>query len=238
MSFTDWFCEVLSPNGLFYSLEERKEKSCCPCACYLLFDLKRLPRRLRLSTTRLLKTKRSIILSDFWFEDFFLLVIDVIKPAGTYFNNNIDCRISLIVDLWSSASWEVQHDTFSKNVIDLCWILYNKPRMVATFFFQRTTAFTLFSIVPSLQISCFRKTKEKQYAKYDLNKRIAARLIWQLVIHSCVIFAYIISRRDGENNGFLAGVSLPLSSRAPILSRLKPLSLPFQRLPRRLRVKF
>ena len=80
--------------------------------------------------------------------------------------------------------------------------------MVATFFLQRTTAFILFLIVPSLQISCFRKTKEKQYAKYDLNKRIAARLIWQLVIHSCVIFAYIISRRDGENNGFLAGVSL------------------------------
>ena len=47
MSFADWFWEVLSPNGLFYSLEERKEKSCCLCACYLLFDLKRLPRRLR-----------------------------------------------------------------------------------------------------------------------------------------------------------------------------------------------
>ena len=39
--------------------------------------------------------------------------------------------------------------------------------MVATFFFQRTTAFTLFSIVPSLQISCFRKPKEKQYAKLN-----------------------------------------------------------------------
>ena len=75
------------------------------------------------------------------------------------------------------ASLEVQHDTFNKNVIDLCCILYNKPRMVATFFLQRTTAFILFLIVPSLQISCFRKTKEKQYAKYDLNKRIAARLI-------------------------------------------------------------
>ena len=46
--------------------------------------------------------------------------------------------------------------------------------MVATFFLQRTTAFILFLIVPSLQISCFRKTKEKQYQKYDLNKRIAA----------------------------------------------------------------
>ena len=103
--------------------------------------------------------------------------------------------------------------------------------MVATFFFQRTTAFTLFLIVPSLQISCFRKTKEKQYAKYDLNKRIAARLIWQLVIHSCVIFAYIISRRDGENNGFLAGVSLlpSLLARPSRFPRAQnPLSLPFQ----------
>ena len=48
--------------------------------------------------------------------------------------------------------------------------------MVATFFLQRTTAFMLFLIVPLLQISCFRRTKEKQYAKYDF-KRIAARLI-------------------------------------------------------------
>ena len=134
------------------------------------------------------------------------------------------------------ASWEVQHDTFCKNVIDLCWILYNKLRMVATLFFQRTTAFTLFSIVPSLQISCFRKTKEKQYAKYDLNKRIAARLIWQLVIHSCVIFAYIISRRDGQNNGLLAGVSLPPSSRTSLVSLAPktPFPFPFKRLPRRL----
>ena len=94
-----------------------------------------------------------------------------------------------------------------------------------------------FLIVPSLQISCFGKTKEKQYAKYYLNKRIAARLIWQLVIHSCVIFAYIISRRDGENNGFLAGVSLPSpSSRAPRVSLAPktPFPFPFKRLPHRL----
>ena len=127
---------------------------------------------------------------------------------------------------------KIQNDTFSKNVIDLCWILYNKPRMVATFFLQRTNAFILFLIVPSLQISCFRKTKEKQCAKYDLNERIAARLIWHLVIHSCVIFAYIISRRDGENNGFLAGVSLPPSSLLARPSRFPRaqnlLSLPFQ----------
>ena len=103
--------------------------------------------------------------------------------------------------------------------------------MVATFFLQRTTAFILFLIVPSLQISCFRKTKEKQYAKYDLNKRIVARLIWQLVIHSCIIFAYIISRWDGENNGFLAGVSLSpslLARPSHFPCTQKPLFLPFQ----------
>ena len=47
MSCADWFWEVLFPNGLFYSLGERKEKSCCLCTSYLLFDLKRLPRKLR-----------------------------------------------------------------------------------------------------------------------------------------------------------------------------------------------
>ena len=31
------------------------------------------------------------------------------------------------------------------DVIDLCWILYNKPsRIIVTFFFQRRTAFELF----------------------------------------------------------------------------------------------
>ena len=48
-----------------------------------------------LSTTRLLKTNRSMILSKFLFEDFFLLVIDVIKPPGTYFNKT----------LWKRALW-------------------------------------------------------------------------------------------------------------------------------------
>ena len=39
--------------------------------------------------------------------------------------------------------------------------------MVATFFLQQMTAFILFLIVSSLQICCFGKTKEKQYAKCD-----------------------------------------------------------------------
>ena len=57
---------------------------------------------------------------------------------------------------------------------------------------------------------------------------IAARLIWQLVIHSCVIFViFLISRRDDENNGFLAGVSLlPPPSR--VVSRPNSLPLLFR----------
>ena len=57
------------------------------------------------------------------------------------------------------------------------------------------------------------------------NACIAARLIWQLVIHSCLIFViFLISRRDGENNGFLAAVPLlPSPSRVVSL----PNSLPF-----------
>ena len=60
---------------MFYSLDEREEKSNAYRSGYAL------------STTSLLKTKRSIILNGLWFEDFFLLVIDVIKPPGTYLNN-------------------------------------------------------------------------------------------------------------------------------------------------------
>ena len=49
-------------------------------ACYLLFDLKRLPHRLCFINDQ-------IVEYDFWFEDFFLLVIhvDIINPPGTYF---------------------------------------------------------------------------------------------------------------------------------------------------------
>ena len=86
MSFTDWFSEVSSPNGLIYSLDERKEKSCCQLyAWYLLFDLKRLPLRLRFINDQIVEGKFLV-----------LLVIDVIKPPGTYFNNwsQLSCRSS------------------------------------------------------------------------------------------------------------------------------------------------
>ena len=111
----------------------------------------------------------------------------------------------------------------ANDVIDLWWILYNKPGIVATFFFQRTTAFELVFIVRtfttcSRQISCFRKTKAKTKCT------LASRLIWQLVIHSCFIFAYKISMRTGENQepaGFPGRRFLP-----SLLARPK-LPLPF-----------
>ena len=96
MSFTDWFSEVSSPNGLIYSLDERKEISCCQlCACYLLFDLKRLPRRLRIINDQIVEDKCLV-----------LLVIDVIKPQGTYFNNwlQLSCRSSKFSSSFSATS--------------------------------------------------------------------------------------------------------------------------------------
>ena len=77
MGFTDWFWEVSSQNSLFYSLQERKEISCCLCACYLLFDLNAY------HAARLRFINDQIVEDDFWFEDFFPLVIDVIKTPGT-----------------------------------------------------------------------------------------------------------------------------------------------------------
>ena len=50
-------------------------------ACYLLFDLKAY------YAAGLRFINDQIVDDDFWFEDFFLLVIDVIKPPGTYFDN-------------------------------------------------------------------------------------------------------------------------------------------------------
>ena len=57
----------------------------------------------------------------------------------------------------------------ANDVIDLCWILYDKPRIVATFFFPSWTAFELFFIVPSLEISCFRKTKARKSVRLKIS---------------------------------------------------------------------
>ena len=85
--------------------------------------------------------------------------------------------------------------------IVLCWILHYKlgTHRRCNFLPQRTTAFDLFFFHFNLLL--FRKTKEKREIR--LEYVIAVRRIGfgQLDIHSCVIFAYIISRRDGKNDG-------------------------------------
>ena len=88
-----------------------------------------------LSTTGLLKTKRSIILNGFWFKDF-LLVIDVIKPPGTYLI--IDC--SFLVDFRSSAILSPPPSFFCK----LCWIQFESQQSV--FNFSRTNIARQFPI--------------------------------------------------------------------------------------------
>ena len=91
MSFTDGFWKVSSPNSTacrFYSPEERNEKSCCLCTCYLLFD--------RVINGNIIEDEAIYnFLVDFWrflVEDF----LPVIKPPGTYLNNKLlpSCRSS------------------------------------------------------------------------------------------------------------------------------------------------
>ena len=111
---------------------------------------------------------------DCWRRFLVLLVIDVIKLPGTYFNNwlQLCCRSLKFSSSFPATSvllyalldpirelakcfkyFSDKHckqvatcSTFpsANDVIDLCWILYNKWRIVAVFFFQRTTAFELF----------------------------------------------------------------------------------------------
>ena len=77
-------------------------------------------------------------------------------------------------------------------------------------------------------LNFFRRTKKKHCEKYDQNMCIAAGLIWQLVIHSCLFFvSFSISRRDGENDGLLAGVPLILPP-SQAVSRPNFLPLPFR----------
>ena len=106
---------------------------------------------------------------DCWRRFLVLLVIDVIKPLGTYFNNwlQLSCRSSKFSSSFPATSvllyapldpirelakcfnyFSDKHcmqvetsSTFpsAKDVIDLRWILYNKSLIVATFFFQQRT---------------------------------------------------------------------------------------------------
>ena len=111
-------------------------------------------------------------LPDCWRQ---FLVLLVIKPPGSYYNNwlQLSCRSSKFSSSFPTTSvllyapldpirepekcfkfFSDKHcmqvatsSTFptANDVIDLCWILYNKACIVATnFLFQRTTAFELF----------------------------------------------------------------------------------------------
>ena len=109
---------------------------------------------------------------DCWRPFLVLLVIGVIKPPGTYFNNwlQLSCRSSkfsssflatsvllcALLDPIRELAKSDKHSEHCKqvatcstfpsanDVIDLCWILHNKWRIVTVFFFQRTAAFELF----------------------------------------------------------------------------------------------
>ena len=88
--------------------------------------------------------------------------------------------------------------------------------------FNRGTHLNFFFIVPSLQISCFRKTKARKTVRLKISVS-RPDLFDSQSFTVCVIFAYIVSRWGGENNGFLAGVSLAPSH----LARPKPPFLSF-----------
>ena len=66
-----------------YSLEERKEKSCYLCACYLVTGV---------ITGKIVEDEAIYDPQRFLVENFFLLVI---KPPGTHFNNELlpSCKL-------------------------------------------------------------------------------------------------------------------------------------------------
>ena len=116
----------------------------------------------------------SIILNDFSLEDFFSLDTESQQSVFNFSQMQV------------AKSSTIPSET---DVTDLCCILYNKPHIIATFFFQQKTAFELFYHITSDFF--FKENKGKKVPEIRLkiakNKWIAARLIWQLVIHSRVI---------------------------------------------------
>ena len=109
---------------------------------------------------------------DCWRRFLVLLVIDIIKPPGTYFNNwlQLSCRSSKFSSSFPATSvllyapldpirelakcfkyfsdkhcMQVSTSSMFPSVNDVNrFTSYNKSRIVATFFFHRTTAFELF----------------------------------------------------------------------------------------------
>ena len=103
---------------------------------------------------------------------------------------------------------------------------------------RRTTAFELFYFTFTLDF--FRKNKRKTVREIRLECVHRGQTLfdsWSFTVALFLLF-FLISRRDGENNGFLAGVPLlPPPSR--VVSHPNSLSpFPFERLPRRLFKKF
>ena len=140
MSFTDWFWEVSSPNSLFYSLEERKEISCCLCvlviccltsnahhAGYVLSMTRLLKTIFGLAGYRRYKAATNVLLNA--------LLDPVRDPAKCFkFFSDKHCMQVATSSTFPSAN----------DVIELCCILYNKTSIIATSFSQRTTAFEIF----------------------------------------------------------------------------------------------
>ena len=111
------------------------------CACYLLFDLKRPPRRLRFINDQIVKTifglagyRRYTAATNVLL---YALLDPVRDPAKCFtFFSDKHCMQVATSSMFPSAN----------DVIELCWILYNKTSIIATSIFQRTTAFELFFI--------------------------------------------------------------------------------------------
>ena len=143
MSFTDWFWEVSSPNSSFYSLEERKEISCCLCVLVIFCCLTKNAHHAGyvLSMTRLLRTifglagyRRYKAATNVLL---YALLDPIRDPAKCFkFFSDKHCMQDATSSTFPSAN----------DVIELCWILYNKTSIIATSFFQQTTAFELFFI--------------------------------------------------------------------------------------------
>ena len=163
MSFTDWFREVSSPGKLVLLIRRTKGKIIIR-VLVLVLDLKCYHAGYVLSATRLLKMTPSIILNDFSLEDFFSLDTE---SQQSVFN---------FPQMQVAKSSTIPSET---DVTDLCCILYNKPHIIATFFFQQKTAFELFYHITSDFF--FKENKGKKVPEIRLkiakNKCIAARLI-------------------------------------------------------------
>ena len=144
MSFADWFWEVLSPNGLFYwfySLEERKKNhaACVLVICCLtsnahhagyVLSMTRLLRAIfGLAGYRRYKAATNVLL--------YALLDPIRDPAKCFkFFSDKHCMQDATSSTFPSAN----------DIVELCWILYNKTSIIATSFFQRTTVFELFFI--------------------------------------------------------------------------------------------